>query len=205
MLRAEHTFMIFVLFILAGLILGLATGGRLSHLMEREPRGLWLLVLAALINVFGGFIAWKIAPIAPAVRIAALAGVYGLVGWVLWTTPGFWRPALVLITLGGLLNFLVMAANAGQMPVDLNLLRAAGKPHLAERIGRGQAFRHAPLAPETPLGFLGDVIPLPRPFNVPSPGDLFLGVGLMLLVWHGVRTPSPKAEAEAAPAQRTAG
>ena len=197
--------MIFVFFILAGLLLGLATGGRISHLGGREFRGMPLLVIAALVNVAGGFIAWKVAPLAPSVRVASLVGVYGLVAWALWTSPGLWRPAVTLLTLGGLLNFLVMAANAGQMPVDLDLLRAAGKPHLAERIGRGQAFRHSARTPQTPLGSLSDVIPLPRPFNVPSAGDLLLGLGLMLLVWHGVRTPPGAPEGRPAPESEAVG
>ena len=191
--------MLFVLFVAAGLLLGWASGGRFSHLFDREWRGMPLLVLAALLNVLGGFVAWKVAPLAPAVRLASLVGVYGLVAWVLWTTPVLWRPALAVVTLGGLLNFLVMAANAGRMPVDLGLLRAAGKPHLAVRIAQGTAFRHEPLTPDTRLAFLGDVIPLPRPFNVPSIGDVVLAVGLMLLVWHGMRNPAPPSPTAAEP------
>jgi hypothetical protein len=187
--------MLFALFIVAGLLLGLATGGRVHYLFEREWRGLPLLVLAALVNVFGGFFAWKVAPLAPAIRIVSLLAVYGIVGGVLWRTPGLSRPALTLVTLGGLLNFLVMAANAGQMPVDLDLLQKAGKsPEFVGRIARGQAFRHVALTPGAPLGFLGDTVPLPRPFNVPSPGDLFLAVGLLLLVWNGVRSPAPSGD-----------
>jgi hypothetical protein len=195
--------MLFLMCIVAGLLVGLASGGHLRHLYDREWRGLPLLVAAAMINVIGGYVAWKVAPVAPALRIPSLIAVYGLVGWVLWRNPGLSRPALALITVGGLLNFLVMAANAGQMPVDLNLLQKAGKPNTVARIARGQAFRHSVLTKSTPLGFLGDTVALPRPFNVPSPGDLFIAAGLFLLVWRGVHPGQTEREAaETVPAVR---
>ena len=181
--------MLFLYTAIAGLILGLLTGGRLNRLLKLEWRGLPLLLAAAAVNVAGGFFAWKVAPLAPSARLFGLCFVFGATLWVLWRTPGLCRMALLLLTLGASANFLVMAANGGQMPVDLERLRATGKPHLAERIGRLQAYRHAPLTPETRLGFLGDRVPLPRPFSVPSPGDLLLSAGIFALVWHAVRTP----------------
>jgi hypothetical protein len=181
--------MIFLIPAIAGLICGLAMGGRLSHLVEIEWHGLPLLLIAALVNVFGGFFAWKVAPLASEIRVLCLVFVYGSVGWVLWRSPGLWRPALLALTLGGFLNFLVMAANAGQMPVRLQLLRDQGRSDLAVRIEDRHAFRHVPLTPETPLGFLGDIIKLPAPFSVPSPGDVIMAMGIGLLLWKGLLLP----------------
>jgi len=181
--------MLFLLFVVLGAVAGLAMGGRLSNLTDLEWRGLPLLVLAALLNVSGGFFARYVSAVAPVISTVCLLVVFGIIGWVLWTTPGLWRPALAVLTLGALLNFLVMAANGGRMPVDLDKLRTAGKPKLARQIGEGRAFRHSPLTPQTPLGVLGDHLLLPRPFYLLSPGDILMAVGLMLLVWHGIRTP----------------
>jgi hypothetical protein len=186
--------MIFLVFAVVGLVWGLATGGQFSQLAKLEWHGLPLLIMAAVINVFGGFFAWKIAPLAPEIRLFCLLIVYGSVGWVLWRTPGLWRPALLILTLGGALNFLVMAANGGQMPVRLDLLRDIGRNDLAQRIEQRHAFRHVPLTAETPLGFLGDIVRLPAPFSVPSPGDVIMAVGMGLLLWKGLHAPETPAQ-----------
>jgi hypothetical protein len=186
--------MLFLLFALAGLILGLMAGGRLMRLTNYEFRGLPLLIGAAFINIAGGFFVWKVGAIGPAIRIVCLLAVYSSVAWVLWRTPGLWKLGVIVVTLGGLMNFLVMAANQGRMPVRSDLLPMAGKGHLVGRLERGQAFRHVKLTPETPLGFLGDNIPIGKPFSVPSPGDVVLALGIGMLAFQAVRVPQEEEE-----------
>lgn len=97
--------------------------------------------------------------------------------WHLW--------GMRLALLGIVLNLIVIAANGGRMPVDLNQLRRTGRPDLEQRLVTGRAPRHAPLSHTTRLAFLADV----RLFttndarsNPCSVGDIFITLGACWLI-----------------------
>ena len=64
-------------------------------------------------------------------------------------------PGLLVIALGGALNFAAIAANGGVMPADPDAIEAAGIPQHA-----GDFINSAP-ASDAPLGFLGDIFHTP--------------------------------------------
>lgn len=97
-----------------------------------------------------------------------------------WHLPGM-RVAL----LGIILNAIVITANAGRMPVDLNLLRRTHRPDLEQRLVTGKSQQHAVLTPNTKLAFLADVLILPSPYPRPcifSIGDIFITIGACWLI-----------------------
>lgn len=86
---------------------------------------------------------------------------------------------------GILLNFLVIAANKGQMPVSLEALERVGMQDMLPLLQSKAYTIHTALAPGTRLKFLADVIPLPPPYPRPrviSVGDMVMGLGIFLLV-----------------------
>jgi hypothetical protein len=88
--------------------------------------------------------------------------------------------------LGLILNFLVIAANGGYMPVLPDNLIRAGLTHRAELLqAKGYLSNSTVLTGETRLPFLADVFFAPSwlPFsNVFSIGDVFIGIGAFILV-----------------------
>jgi hypothetical protein len=81
---------------------------------------------------------------------------------------------------GWLLNFLVIAANGGRMPVSqwaLNVASVKVDPNM---------LQHNLMTVHTPLRFLGDFIPAPKPYlitpEVGSPGDILMMIGLFMLI-----------------------
>lgn len=83
---------------------------------------------------------------------------------------------------GILLNFLVIAANGGTMPVSSVGLR----PELKEILLQGEAL-HALTTAESKLLFLADVIPLYFPAGSKmSVGDIFLSAGLFYFLQQGM-------------------
>jgi MFS family permease len=185
--------------ILLGLLLGLLSGGRLRNLAVIQLRWTWL-ILAALILRFATEAGLN-AHIAAVemLRLLLLAAAYGLLLAALWTNRTY--PGLSLAFLGILANAIVIVVNGGFMPIwDVSLEAAGLTPADVNR-----AF-HEIVSVDTRefLGralILGDVIPLPIPFeplrNVSSLGDVFLSLGLAFFLFAGVvRVPTSAEEAE---------
>lgn len=94
-----------------------------------------------------------------------------------------------IMGVGIALNFLVILLNGG-MPVPLTLVQKFC-PQGYEYVGNVQGLLHIPMVESTRLKFLGDLIPfpalLPRPcFALVSLGDVFLSVGVFLLIQRGM-------------------
>ena len=145
--------------LLAGFVLGLASGGSWRNLQRFELK-LWPVLLA-------GVIARAVAPFL--VGLALASSIAGLllvtfVAVVNRALPGAW-----LIAFGSLLNSFVTLINGG-MPIDPGALAASGK--LAPSDGL-----HVLLGPETRVPFLADVLLVPVVNNIYSAGDLVLAIG----------------------------
>jgi hypothetical protein len=145
--------------LLAGFILGLASGGNWRNLQTFDLK-LWPGLLA-------GLIARVAAPFLGGLGLAAsIAGLVlvALVAVVNRALPGAW-----LIGLGALLNTLVTLLNGG-MPVDPGALATLGKPATSDGL-------HVILGADTRLPFLADVLLAPVVNNIYSIGDVFLAIG----------------------------
>jgi MFS family permease len=155
-------------------------GGRLAELVHLRLRALWVLALAAALQIF-------IARIAPdgvrtmdgALHITsyALAGVFVVANRRI---PGFW-----LLGLGGALNLLAIATNHGVMPILPSALAAAG---LDSAPG---VFHNSAIVAGAHLPFLGDVFAVPRPLpfhNVFSPGDVCISLGALVALHRVCRS-----------------
>jgi hypothetical protein len=145
--------------LVAGFILGLASGGNWRNLQKFELK-LWPGLLA-------GVIARAVAPLLGGLALGtSLAGLtlVALVAIANRAVPGAW-----LIGLGALLNAIVTSINGG-MPVDPGALAASGKPAPSDGL-------HVILGPDTRLPFLADVLLAPIVNDIYSVGDVVLAIG----------------------------
>jgi hypothetical protein len=159
-----------------------ASGGSWSAFGAQPIKGRRLVVIAVVSQLLGsgmaeatGMRGWYPAGLALS-ALAALA----------FCTRNIRLPGVPLITLGLLLNALVVAAN-GAMPVSLN---AAARANVGtSAIASGDDARHVITGRSTTLRVLGDVIPLPAPVRpeVVSPGDALIAAGLGEFVLLGMR------------------
>ena len=149
-------------------------GGRLTRLLDLHLRFTWVLLLGLLIQI----VIISIVPGAADdwLHRALHLGTYGLGFLWLAANPSFpWR---WILTIGGALNFLVIAVNGGVMPASESALVRAG-----EEVG--QAFTNSTAVEGARLAFLGDIFTVPSwvPFgNVFSIGDVLIVVGGFLMV-----------------------
>jgi hypothetical protein len=145
--------------------------GDLWRLADVQLRWIWVAVLGLAVQV-------AIISIAPSgaewAHTAPHIISYVLVGAMLWANRHV--PWLWLVALGGLLNFICIAANGGVMPASDWARDAAGMA------AAGREFVNSGVLADPKLLFLGDVFPFPAPWspNVFSIGDLVIAAGAFL-------------------------
>lgn len=86
---------------------------------------------------------------------------------------------------GVLVNFVVIAANGGQMPVSIEALEKAGMIQMLPILQSKSYVVHTVLSPQTRLKILADIIVLPPPYPRPrvvSIGDIVMGVAIFFLI-----------------------
>ena len=181
--------MFLLLALFCGLIVGRMRGGSWANLAQLSLHGSWLILAAFLIQLivfspqFEG-LSWSDAAV-PVLYVASI--------FLLLLAVGLNRSlsGMRVLGLGLLLNFVVIAANGGYMPVPLDNLTEAGMPQRAEQLRNERFFSNSTvLTAETRLPLLADVLLIPSwlPFsNVFSIGDTFIGVGAFILVMQAMR------------------
>jgi hypothetical protein len=150
-------------------------GGRLSRLEDMRIRWVWLVVVAFAIQVV-------LVTVVPegdeTLHRVAHVFTYGLAGVCIVRNLPELR-FLWVVALGGVLNFIAIAANGGVMPASRGALSAAG---LDVRSGE---FANSDLVVGANLAFLGDVFAIPAGWpgaNVFSAGDALMVVGAFLVL-----------------------
>ena len=167
-------------------VVALLQGGSLERLASTNFRAVPLLLLGLALQIVFGF--WTPSWLTDDLGLAVLIGSNALVlGWLIVNRA---LPGLLIAAVGLLMNLAVISAN-GAMPVSGDAVRAAGGD---EREIAEAGLKHEVLDDDTRLGFLGDIIPMPR-LGIWSVGDLVLAAGLALLSYRQTRWGEPDADA----------
>ena len=162
-----------------GLVAGWAFRGRLDNLAHLRFRWPWLIV--AVLVVRAGVLVTPLRAI-DGVQYVYLAALTVLVAWTLWQIElvrGIW-----LISVGSVLNLVVIAANGARMPVA---------PELAgSLVHSGHLGQYTLIGAHTMLGWLADWIGLPGLGRVLteaySPGDVIVALGIGVVVALAMRS-----------------
>ncbi|EOC99658.1 DUF5317 domain-containing protein [Caldisalinibacter kiritimatiensis] len=97
----------------------------------------------------------------------------------------FNKKSLVLVFIGTLLNFIVITANGGQMPVSGAGLENLGLMDQLNMLKQESIATHTLVTDSSKLVFLGDIIPIPKPYPLPkmiSIGDIFIALGIFFFL-----------------------
>jgi hypothetical protein len=174
--------------LIAGIVIGWLSGGRLRRLNEIKLRAGWA-VLGAMLIQFLIFPLGDRGPILPYATVPLHFASYALLALFLVSNLRHWPIAVMGV--GLLLNLMAIAANGGYMPSSPAALRQAGLVEAAERlVALGREGNVVLMGPATHLNFLGDVLYIPRgvPFAAAfSVGDLLIGLGLAAFFPYGMR------------------
>ncbi|MEX2356574.1 MAG: DUF5317 domain-containing protein [Thermaerobacterales bacterium] len=179
----------FISFMAAALLYGLARGGRLGNLMNVQFTAGWLIVGAFLIRFSLGAVssgpqdaAWLSTAAQGAAYSALVAAVY----------LNRRLPGLPTLGIGLGLNGMVIMANGGRMPVDPAAIEAAGRSDLIEALAAGKSLTHQLAVEGTQLFWLADIWTWPPPLPLAavfSIGDVLIGIGGFVLIQAALRRP----------------
>lgn len=177
--------MVLLVAVVIGVIVGFAAGGSFAGFQRAKFRLLWLILLAVITQVLiftrpvGTF--QFVHDYGKYFYMASLAATLVFLAYNV-RVPGLW-----IILLGAALNAVVIFANGGFMPSPESALERAGRlDHVRQEeadIAAGKRIPHTNSViadDETRLGFLGDVLIIPKGYpgaNVLSVGDLFIALG----------------------------
>jgi hypothetical protein len=179
-------------FLVLAVVLALATvplaGGRIGRLAEVRLRWAPLLFTALALQIV---IVVVVAGWDDAFLRAVHLGTYAMLGTFLWVNRRI--PRIWIVAVGGALNLIAIAANAGVMPAGTAAVRSAGLASNADK------FTNSGLLDHPRLFFLGDLWAIPRGWplaNVFSIGDVVIAIGVFAVVYvvcgsRGARTLSP--------------
>jgi hypothetical protein len=96
------------------------------------------------------------------------------------------NPGFLLIFLGVLLNFLPIVFNGGRMPVSPQAASVLDPSYL-DTLKNELYAKHTVLTSSSRLGFLGDIIPLTKPYSktqIISIGDIVMNIGAFLFIQY---------------------
>jgi hypothetical protein len=165
----------FILYaVLAGLVVGVVSGGSLGRLGDLRFRWAPLIALgmAAQVILFSTPLGDAIGPGAPLLYIASNIVVLAAVARNLPI------PGLGLVLVGGASNVVAICANGGYMPVSPDALVALGRLPLA-------GYSNSRLVDGVVLGPLTDLFAMPAwlpAANIFSVGDVAIGVGAIIAI-----------------------
>jgi len=176
------------------LLIVLLTGGKVSGLAGVRFKGLHFLVAAICIRLLLAaplLGPWLAAPLAGDLRYGGALYILSLFVTLLALVSNWHVPGLKLVSFGMFLNFLVIAANLGQMPSALHNLGITG--YAGPRPGEWSTF--VVMDEDTPLWFLGDNFPVPPPWplrSLVSLGDLVIVGGIFWFLQKVMKAFSPR-------------
>lgn len=166
-------------------LLALLAGGRLRNLEQVQFRHIWLMITAFLLQFGLDAAAVRGQIWAGEARIYVHLFSYLLLFLAIylnWSIPG-----IKLIGFGILMNFLVIAANHGMMPVRGDIM----PPEIRSALAAGRSGTHGLIGPVTRLKYLADFIYVPLPYqkSLLSFGDIAMDLGAFLLIFFGMKIP----------------
>jgi hypothetical protein len=174
---------VFILYaIVAGLIIGVATGGSPARLGDLRFRWAPVVALGLLVQValFSTPFGAALGPLAPWAYVGSTAIVLAAVA------RNVHIRGMALVLLGGLSNAVAIVVNGGYMPVSAAALAAMGR---AEAAG----YSNSRLVDDVRLAALTDIFAMPTwvpAANVFSVGDVLIGVGAAVVIVTAMRRPA---------------
>ncbi len=179
--------MLYVYLVIISISIGLFRKGKLSSLANISLKKTELIILAALVQAGLIFLGGRKINFILNYSTYLLIFSYLLLLYVSWYNKDL--KGIKLISLGIGLNFIVIVANSGQMPVLLTSLYKAGLYDFVLTLKEGTYVTHTLITDKTLFKFLADVIPLSSPFpdpSVVSVGDFLMFCGVFSLIQNAM-------------------
>jgi len=169
----------------SGLLVGKARGGKFSNISSGEIRG-WYFIGSSFLVEFSAvhFASKGVKLVVDGIPfIHLLSYILLFIGLFMNCDKyPFW-----IITAGVFLNFVVIMANGGQMPISMEALKSLELIDKAAAIVNDEIVTHTLLTDSTKFKFLADILVMPKFYPRPkvySIGDLLMAIGVFIYMQH---------------------
>lgn len=173
----------FILYSLgAGLLVGLALGGRLAGLAELKLRWSWLFLagLGVQVVLFSAPVAERIGSLGAPIYVVSTTLV------ALAVLANRRTPGMPIVALGALANLAAIVANGGYMPASAAAMAALGRTP-PDVYSNSSYVADPALAPLTDIFALPPWLPWTNVFSI---GDVLIAVGVVVVVAVAMRRPA---------------
>jgi len=177
------------LVVIVAVAIALMRGGHIGNLSNLPLRKIGWFISAFLLQILLRLLSGRVVTVKYGPLIHIISYVFIVIGlWYNWKVR-----EVKIIGIGVLLNFIVIVANGGRMPVLINTpnLKSISLRELAA-LANGSNPIHSLYNKSTRFGFLSDIFSLPAFFLYPvifSIGDLILSVGVFILIQRVMLAP----------------
>ena len=168
--------------VLLGIAIGMLRKGRLTSLGDTQFKGIWLIVIAMLVQISPIFLSRMNVMTDQLIYLPFTAMcLMTLALFMNLDKSGIW-----VIIPGSAMNLLAVGMNGFKMPIDFRGLEYAGLTGVIETINDGSLMNYINMDQVRDFSrYLGKFIPLPDmyPFaKVLSVGDIFIMIGIVILI-----------------------
>lgn len=186
---------------MSSLVVGKLRGGKIRNIENISLKYWYLFIIGFLLEFVSVYLGGKQTGLiyeflsSYFIYIHALSYIIIGIGLVL----NFKNKSLIVFFIGHVLNFIVIIANNGQMPVSGSGLEKLGLLKNLEMLNSGSVLTHTLVNEATKFKFLGDVIQIPKPYPLPkmiSIGDVFLLIGIFLFIQGAMLSKNRKSKYE---------
>jgi len=165
------------------IVVGKLRGGSFSNIKDASIEKWYFFVLAFLVEFTAVYMASK----GVGFFLENIILIHGLSYLLLFAGIYFNRsiPAFKIVFIGIFLNFIVIMANGGQMPVSGEAMAGVGLMDNMINIRDGKIITHTLINNHTVFKYLGDIFVLPKPYPRPkifSIGDVFMALGIFIYI-----------------------
>jgi hypothetical protein len=172
-------------FLLVSIAVGLIRRGSIKNLAKLPLKNIELIFVSFVIRYIPLLAKGRLSEIAVRYNLLIIIAAYGMLVFVI--ASNFHIKNMWLVGMGVLLNFLVIVANGGKMPVSISAVEIAHLYDLKPLLFDPGYIYHTAVDSATRLKYLADIIPLPPPYPKPrvfSVGDLAMGIGMFFIIQH---------------------
>lgn len=161
--------------------------GKFRNLEEIEIRAWYLLLIAAAIQIIASILKGRGFSIEAFNMERALLFLHILsyLLMIVCVILNINKNSMKAFFIGIILNFIVIFANGGKMPVSLNGIKGINDNIGIELATSEFDIKHQGVTPNTKLVYLSDIILIPEPYPLPkilSIGDVFIMIGLFIFL-----------------------
>ncbi|MFY9213723.1 MAG: DUF5317 domain-containing protein [Tissierellaceae bacterium] len=173
--------------VLLSIIVGKLRKGKFNNLEKIYLRGWYLLLIAALTQFLSSLMKGY------GIRIGGLEfedyfyyiHIASYLLMLVCIVLNLKKKSMKLFLIGLILNFIVIFANGGKMPVSLTGIKGIKEEVAVELPMSDFDIKHQAVTPDTKFVYLADIILIPEPYPLPkilSLGDIFIMGGLFVFL-----------------------